>query len=116
MTVPTFVARKLRREMTPAEALLWVGLRGRRLAGLKFRRQHPIGRFYADFCCVERRLVVEVDGPVHLGLEQRDAERTEMLACHGYRVVRFTNDRVLEDLDGVLEEIAAACGEGEGLG
>lgn len=58
MTVRTFVARRLRREITPAEALLWAGLRGRRLAGLKFRRQHPIGRFYADFCCVERRLVV----------------------------------------------------------
>jgi len=113
-TIPahTFVARNLRRAMTPAEAVLWTEVRGRRLVGLKFRRQHPIGGFYADFCCVEHHLVVEVDGPVHLSLAQRDAERTEMLEYHGYRVIRFTNERVMEDLEGVLREIVAACGEG----
>jgi len=76
-------ARELRREMTPAEAALWKLLRGRLLAGLKFRRQHPVGPFYADFACVERRVVVEVDGETHLGREADDEARSAYLRTEG---------------------------------
>jgi len=107
------LARSLRRSCTPAERVLWAALRGRRFAGLKFRRQHPIGALVADFCCVAQALVIELDGPVHLRTRARDAERTEMLNLCGYRVMRFTNERVFSDLDGVLAEIAAACGVGD---
>ena len=76
---------------------------------MKFRRQHPIGSFITDYCCLARRLVVELDGPVHLSTRQRDVDRTEMLTLRGYRVLRFTNERALDDLAGVLREIAKAC-------
>jgi very-short-patch-repair endonuclease len=104
-------ARALRRTETPTEQLLWAALRGRRLNGLKFRRQHPVGPFVLDFYCPERKLVVELDGAVHDGpLEQeQDAYRTFYLAAYGYRVLRFRNDEVLLNLPVVLERIATAA-------
>jgi very-short-patch-repair endonuclease len=66
-------ARELRTRQTPAESILWDALRGRRLAGLKFRRQHPIGTFVVDFCCPDRRLAIELDGPVHAEQREHDA-------------------------------------------
>ncbi|NKB48270.1 MAG: DUF559 domain-containing protein [Alphaproteobacteria bacterium] len=98
-------ARKLRRETTVAEAHLWKHLRNRNLAGLKFRRQHPIGRYIADFCCEEEKLVVELDGGQHAGDADRDEERTRYIEKFGYRVVRYWNSEVLSNIDGVLADI-----------
>ncbi|MGI5917992.1 MAG: endonuclease domain-containing protein [Anaerolineae bacterium] len=103
-------ARHLRHRSTVAESLLWTELRSRRLCGLKFRRQHPIGPYIADFCCVTARLVIEIDGPVHRRQSQRDAARTDELHRRGFRVIRFTNEQVLNDIEGVLQGIARACG------
>jgi very-short-patch-repair endonuclease len=100
-------ARDLRRSLTPAEDNLWAALRGRRLNGLKFRRQHPLSRFILDFYCVERRLVVEVNGGVHATADQiaRDEERTHWLNAQGIRVLRVKNEDVENDLDEVLRRI-----------
>jgi len=98
-------AQRLRREQTPAEALLWKELRGRRFAGFKFRRQFPVAGYIGDFCCVEKRLVVEIDGGQHLGQKRYDRERTKRLEECGYRIVRFWNTEVVEKIDEVLEEI-----------
>jgi very-short-patch-repair endonuclease len=102
-------AKELRRSPTPAEALLWARLRRHQLNGYKFRRQHPLGQFIADFCCPACRLIVELDGPIHLRHIQRDQDRTRQFEAFGYRVLRFTNERVEHDIDTVLSEIAAAC-------
>jgi adenine-specific DNA-methyltransferase len=104
-------ARDLRARQTPAEEILWARLRGRRLAGLKFRRQHPIGPFVVDFCCPDRRLVIELDGAVHIlpGQRQRDAEREALLAAAGYTILRFSNNGVHDELPTVLAIIRAAA-------
>ena len=99
-------ARELRRDMTPAERVLWGRLRNRQLEGLKFRRQHPLGRFIVDFCCAQYRLIVEVDGGVHRNQREYDEARTQVLQAYGYRVLRFSNEAVLGDVDAVLEVIA----------
>lgn len=98
-------ARKLRSDVTDAEKKLWAQLRGRQLCGAKFRRQHPIGPFIADFCSVERRLIVELDGGQHAEHVTSDNARTQFLESHGYRVLRFWNHDVLTNLAGVLERI-----------
>ena len=103
-------AKELRREQTPAEQRLWARLRHKQLHGLKFRRQHPIGRFITDFCCLSERLVVELDGDSHSQQEGYDQERTAWLESRGYRVVRFANRQVERQLDAVLAEIARWCG------
>lgn len=105
-------ARQLRRSQTRVEMVLWEQLRDRRLGGMKFRRQHPIGRFIVDFCCVEHRLVIEVDGLVHEEVEQTlyDQERTAVLEAAGYRLIRITNDQVTTDLPDVLQTVRAALG------
>ena len=95
--------------MTPAETILWEKLRGRRLNGYKFRRQHPLGQFIADFCCSSARLIVELDGAVHDAQQEYDHERTLQFESFGYRVIRFNNDEVIRNLDQVLERIANAC-------
>ena len=100
-------ARGLRRRMTDAERLLWRALRNRALAGHKFRRQHPIGQFIADFACPIRRLVIELDGGQHADRREQDDARTRILARQGYRVLRFWNNEVLNNLAGVLETIGA---------
>jgi very-short-patch-repair endonuclease len=102
-------AKELRRNPTPAEALLWARLRRHQLNGYKFRRQHPLSRFIADFCCPACRLIVELDGPIHLRQVQQDEERTRQFEAFGYRVIRFANERVEHDMENVLKEIAAAC-------
>jgi len=103
-------ARKLRKESTPAERLLWSALRNASFAGLKFRRQHPIGFYVADFCCQEEKLVIELDGDSHDFSERKDKERTEALNDEGYRVIRFANADVLDNLEGVLMMIARTLG------
>ncbi len=109
-------ARELRRHGTTAEAILWECLRDRQLAGAKFRRQHVIGPYIADFYCHEARLVIEVDGGIHLEQQAEDHERQANLEAQGYRVMRFTNERVLTDTDTVLAEIAEALPSPAGRG
>jgi len=77
--------------MTEAESLLWERLRGRRLGGYKFRRQHPLGPFIADFYCAESHLVVEIDGDIHDRQVEQDQARTNQFELYGYRVIRFEN-------------------------
>ncbi|MCX7428657.1 MAG: endonuclease domain-containing protein [Planctomycetia bacterium] len=103
-------ARKLRRDATFPENLLWSRLRGRQLAGLKFRRQHPIGPFNADFYCDEAGLVVEVDRMSHDRRAKEDEHRSAYLRQEGLRVFRVTNDDVLEDVETVLTGILRECG------
>jgi len=103
--------RGLRRDSTHAEKLLWSALRLRQLASCKFRRQFPVGKFIADFCCVERRLLIELDGGQHDARAIQDVARTRKLAGEGWRVIRFWNNEVLRNLDGVLGEIFKALAE-----
>ena len=96
-------AKDLRVNSTDAEQRLWQRLRNRQLGGHKFRRQVTVGPFIADFACIDARLIVEIDGGQHC--EQRDGARTEFLTSRGYRVIRFWNHDVLENIEGVLQSI-----------
>lgn len=98
-------ARELRQPQTPAEQKLWAVLRRKNLNGLKFRRQHPIGRFIVDFYCAEVKLVIEVDGESHDHQVEYDALRTAWLEENGCRVIRFLNTDVLSRLEDVVVEI-----------
>jgi very-short-patch-repair endonuclease len=115
-------ARSLRKETTEAEEKLWQVLRNRAFDGYKFRRQHPIGKYIADFYCHENKLVVEVDGGCHNEAEQKkyDAARTQAINEFGVRVIRFTNDEILNSLPEVLKKISEAMHspspQGEGWG
>jgi len=102
-------ARELRQGETSAEKVLWKELRGQKLAGIKFRRQHPVGRFVLDFYCSASHLVIELDGDIHKGQEERDAARTAQLQAYGYQVIRFRNEEVLNNLKSVLERIRQAA-------
>lgn len=97
-------ARQLRRGQTKAELELWMRLRGRQL-GVKFRRQHPVGPYIADFCCLECRLIIELDGGQHAEQVRADKARTSYMENHGFRVLRFWSDQILTDTDAVLERI-----------
>ena len=99
-------ARSLRRAMTQAESTLWRQLRNRQLAGCKFVRQEPVGRYYADFVCRDRRLIVELDGGHHAE-SRHDQKRDADLAALGYRIVRIWNNEVLQNIDGVVEMLLA---------
>jgi len=100
-------ARTLRREQTDAERKLWRLVSGRQLGGFKFRRQHPIDRYFVDFACREASLVVEIDGGQHAVDVDYDGERTEVLERAGWKVIRFWNNQVLDEPMGVLEVILA---------
>jgi len=108
----THRARGLRAAQGACEARLWRELRAGRLAGLKFRRQHPVGGYVVDFACEAGRLAVEVDGPSHGGDEQAayDARRSEDLAALGWTVLRVTNGEVLGETGAVLAKIRVAAG------
>ena len=99
-------ARTLRSRLTDAERKLWYALRDRRFAGVKFRRQVPVGPYVADFLCYEARLVIEVDGGQHADSES-DFRRDAFLNKLGYRVIRVWNNEVLGNLDGVLQMLAS---------
>jgi very-short-patch-repair endonuclease len=103
-------AKLLRKNMTDAERLLWRHLRSRQLSGQKFRRQQPLGRFIVDFVCLEKRLVIELDGGQHAepGQAAYDAERTAWLEENGFRVLRFWDHEVLKNINAVKEMIAQA--------
>ena len=103
-------ARQLRREMTDAEKRLWSQLRGRQLANHKFRRQAPVGPYVVDFCCLQQKLIIEVDGGQHAERTQQDLERTAELEARGYRVLRFWNNDVMGNIGGVMDTIARALG------
>ena len=98
-------AREMRKQSTDAEALMWHLLRGRRLQNLKFRRQHAVGRYILDFYCDELPLAVELDGGQHHGQTNYDATRTEVLAKRGIRVIRYWNNDVLTQTEGVLTDL-----------
>ena len=98
-------ARQLRQEQTPAELLLWERLRDHQFHGFKFQRQHALGRFIVDFYCPTRRLIIELDGPIHDQQVEHDMERTEALTADGYRVVRWTNDQIIHNLPHVLDQL-----------
>ncbi|MCW3098873.1 MAG: Very-short-patch-repair endonuclease [Chthonomonadaceae bacterium] len=99
------MAKTMRREMTPEESLLWKRLRGNRCGGLHFRRQQVIDGFIADFYCHAVALIVEVDGGVHQQQADYDLARDRVLSRRGLRVIRFSNERIHEDLDQVVAEI-----------
>ena len=101
-------SRRLRREMTDAEHKLWQCLRSGQLGGLKFRRQHPIPPYIADFCCVARKLIVELDGSQHN--EQTDAARTRHLQAQGWSILRFWDNDALQQTNAVVEAIWTASG------
>ncbi|MBO6794929.1 MAG: endonuclease domain-containing protein [Balneolaceae bacterium] len=100
-------AKQLRLNQTNAEDVLWQYLRARRFENLKFRRQHPIHSYVADFYCHEKRLIIEVDGGYHNKIEQkrRDESRTSELEKLGLQVVRFSNAKVIENIEGCLSEL-----------
>ena len=99
------MARRLRRAQTDAEKKLWLKLRDRRLCGVKFCRQHPIGPFVAGFCCAEMRLLIELDGSQHMMQMESDRKRTRYLGQKGFRMLRFWHDQVLTQTDAVCQKI-----------
>ena len=103
--MPSVIARKLRRRATEAETRLWQKLRNRQLEGVKFYRQMPIGPYVVDFAARAARLVVEIDGGQHATAVKADELRSRWLMEQGYRVIRFWNNDVLENMSGVLEKI-----------
>jgi cyclase len=94
----------LRNNMTPAEKLLWEQLRKKQL-GVRFKAQHPMGRYIADFYCHQAKLVVEIDGPIHNYQKGEDKHRADDIKKDGITVLRFRNEEVIEDMEGVLERI-----------
>ena len=100
-------AIELRKELTPAERKLWSVIRNNQL-GVNFRRQHAIGNFIPDFVCIEKKLIIELDGSQHLEQMEYDDERTKYFETLGYRVVRFWNNAIMKDMDGVILAILHA--------
>ncbi|MFM8748445.1 MAG: endonuclease domain-containing protein [Aestuariivirga sp.] len=110
---PKDFARKLRREASKAEGILWKALRNRQLEGFKFVRQEPLGPYIVDFLCRSARLAVELDGATHSTEQEinRDQARTAWLNARGYRVIRFRNEDVYQAMDWVAAEILQALKE-----
>jgi very-short-patch-repair endonuclease len=106
-------ARALRKRMTEAEQLLWVNLRNRGLGSFKFRRQHPVGPFIVDFICLEKNVVIEVDGGQHDENKELDVQRSAYLNKMGYRVFRFWNNEVMQETEAVLDAIFAILANGK---
>ena len=106
-------ARQLRQQQTPSERLLWRHLRNNYLHGLKFRRQHVIGRYIVDFCCIEKKWVIEIDGEIHSegDIPKRDLIRQREIEKMGYRVIRFSSQDVMENLGGVIEMLSIVLRE-----
>ena len=103
MTDP--IVKKLRENATDAERKLWHHLRRKQIDGLRFRRQYPLGPYIVDFVCLPARLIIEVDGGQHTEQMERDAARTAWLKAQGFRVIRFWNNEVLGNIEGVLHVI-----------
>jgi len=109
-SVPMNYAKQLRKNMTDAERALWRQLRSRQLSGHKFRRQQPIGKYIVDFVCLEKRLVIELDGGQHAedAQAQNDSQRTAWLEQNGYRVLRFWNHEILHSIEAIKQAIFQA--------
>ena len=105
-------AKALRSNQTEAEQRLWYHLRAHRFMGLKFKRQKPMGRYIVDFVCMEQRLIIELDGGQHAGQVAYDQQRDAWLHSQGYTVLRFWNNDVMQQLEGVLEQIRLALSPG----
>ncbi len=108
LTRKTELARNLRKKATPAERKLWAVLRNRQLGGFKFYRQFPIEPYIVDFCCRSKRLIIEIDGGVHVGRENDDQKRARYLEEKGYTIIRFNNNHVIYDINQVVEAIMNA--------
>ncbi len=106
----TGAAKRLRRDMTDAERVLWREVRAHRFAGFKFKRQEPLGLYVVDFVCYAAKLIVELDGGQHADQREADAERTRWLESRGFRVIRFWNNEVLANTGGILQEIEKMLG------
>ena len=106
--VQTSRARRIRRDLSPVERQLWQALRGHRLQGWKFFRQHPVGSYVLDFAARRELLAIEVDGETHGGREEYDSARTQWLERQGWRVLRFTNAEVMANIEGVAMTILQA--------
>ena len=104
-------AGELRKELTSAEQELWAYLRGNKINGVNFRRQHAIGNFIVDFVSIKQKLVIELDGSQHLDQEEYDAERTAYLESQGYKVIRFWNNQIMNDINGAVRSIEIALTE-----
>ena len=104
-------ARKLRKNLTKAEALLWAKLRGRQVDDLHFRSQHPVGPYVVDFACLRQKLVIEIDGYSHDARVAHDKRRSDYLNARGFRVIRFSNEDVYSNLEGVVETIRTIAKE-----
>ena len=104
-------ARRMRGEMTEAEEKLWEKLRRKKFSGHKFRRQHLVGPYIVDFYCPARKLVIEVDGPIHETRQAYDQKREDDLVGLGFRIIRFKNKEVLDDFAAVLNKILASLEE-----
>ena len=106
-------AKQLRKNQTDAEKLLWQKLRNRQLSHYKFRRQVPVGIYIVDFMCVSAKLIVELDGGQHTEKQGYDQKRTAYLETKGFRVVRYWNNDVLINIDGVLEALTLTLSQKE---
>ena len=102
-------AKRLRRNSTQAEVLLWSRLKARQIEGMKFRRQQQIENFIIDFVCFEKRIVIELDGGQHAKNKDKDNERDRLLTENGFTVLRFWDNEVFENIEGVLEAIRQKC-------
>lgn len=105
----TSFAKDLRKDSTDTEKVLWHCLRAKQIAGLKFRRQQPMGNFIVDFVCLEKRVVIECDGGQHAFQAEKDKKRDQWFEKEGYKVLRFWDSDVLNNTEGVLEAILKAC-------
>ena len=105
-------AKKLRKNATETETLFWFEVKDRRLGGYKFRRQCPIGRYIVDFLCLEKKLIVEIDGGQH-NEREKDKIRDEYLSGLGFKVLRFWNNELLENMEGVLSTLTLALSQRE---
>ena len=102
-------AKKLRQDMTATEKILWSKLHNKQLNGLKFRRQHPIERYIADFYCHEYKLIIELDGKIHSERKEYDENRDRFVVAGGYNVLRISNDEIENSIDDILERIKKLC-------
>lgn len=104
-------ARELRRALTPTEQKLWLHIRDKQLNNIRFRRQHAIGPYITDFCAPGIKLIIELDGSQHLEQTEYDNERTAFLQSQKYKLLRFWNNDVMNDIDGVIQAILLARDE-----
>ena len=103
------LSKALRKKPTDAEKLLWQRLRLRQMEGFKFRRQQPIDKYIVDFACFENRVIIEADGGQHAINKEQDVERDDYLRLHGFKVLRFWNNDILQNMEGVLKRIREHC-------